>query len=118
VTKRDWPSPKGGNVRQEGRLEKLDGIDVPRSQPRPELAEALAVPNQVPSDRISEVLGQAMDIRETAALIGCSAWTVRQRYLPAGLPHLRSGPNGKLLFYKHQVIRWLLRQQQKGGRIE
>jgi hypothetical protein len=117
VRERDWPSPKDGNVRRGGRLEKLDGIDVPGGQPRPELAEALAAPNQVPSDRFSEVLGQAMGIREAAALIGCSAWTVRQKHVPAGLPHLRSGPNGKLLFYKNQVIRWLLRQQQKGGPI-
>lgn len=60
-------------------------------------------------------LGQPLGIREIAKLIGCSAWTVRQRYLPQGLPHFRSGPNAKLIFYKNQVIRWLLRQQEKGG---
>jgi len=65
--------------------------------------------------RFSEPLGEPLSIREVAGLIGCSAWTVRQRYLPAGLPHLRSGPNGKLIFYRNQIIHWLLRQQEKGG---
>jgi hypothetical protein len=110
-----WLSRKDGNVRRTGSSEMLGSIDLSDDQPRPELAEALAAPNQVPSGGITDVLGQAMGIRETAAVIGCSAWTVRQKYVPAGLPHLRSGPNGKLLFYKNQVIRWLLERQRKGG---
>ena len=69
------------------------------------------------SGTFCEPLGEPLSIRQVASLIGCSAWTVRQRYLPAGLPHLRSRPNGKLIFYKNQIIRWLLRQQQKGGSI-
>jgi hypothetical protein len=61
-------------------------------------------------------LGAPLSIREVARLIGCSAWTVRQRYVPQGLPHLRSGPAGKLIFFRDQVIRWILQhQQQKGG---
>jgi len=40
---------------------------------------------------------------------------MRQKYLPLGLPHFRVGSTGKLIFYKTQVIRWLLAQQQKGG---
>lgn len=63
----------------------------------------------------SEPLGAPLSIQAAADLIGCSPWTVRQRYLPAGLPHHRVTPNGKLIFYEHQVIRWLLMQQQKGG---
>lgn len=63
----------------------------------------------------SDLLGEPLSIREVAELIGCSAWTVRQKYVPAGLPHLRSGPNGKLIFYNNQVIRWLLERQRKGG---
>jgi len=39
----------------------------------------------------NEPLGEPLSIREVARLIGCSAWTVRQSYLPQGLPHLRSG---------------------------
>jgi hypothetical protein len=63
----------------------------------------------------TNLLGTPLTIREVAELIGCSDWTVRQRWLPQGLPHLRSGPTGKLIFYESQVIRWLLEQQQKGG---
>jgi hypothetical protein len=61
-------------------------------------------------------LGTPLSIREVARLIGCSAWTVRQRYVPQGLPHLRSGPSGKLIFYRDQVVRWIVNQQQKGGK--
>ena len=66
---------------------------------------------------LAEPLGEPLSIREVAAVIGCSAWTVRQRYLPAGLPHHRLTPNGKLFFYRNQVIRWLIARQQKGGSI-
>lgn len=61
-----------------------------------------------------DLLGPPLSIREVAGLIGCSAWTVRQRYVPQGLPHLRSGPSGKLIFYRDQVVRWIVNQQQKG----
>lgn len=64
---------------------------------------------------LTEPLGAPLSIAEAAHLIGCSPWTVRQRYLPAGLPHHRLSQNGKLIFYRNQIIRWLLRQQQKGG---
>lgn len=66
--------------------------------------------------QVRETLGEPLSIREVAGLIGCSAWTVRHRYLPQGLPHFRSGPAGKLVFYRNQVIQWILQQQQKGGR--
>lgn len=64
-----------------------------------------------------DLLGEPLTIRQVAKLIGCSTWTVRHRYVPAGLPLLRSGPRGKLLFYKNQIINWLLSEQQKGGTI-
>jgi hypothetical protein len=82
------------------------GQPCPQGYPHPENSE---------SDRLSEPLGQPLSIGEVAELVGCSAWTVRQRYLPAGLPHLRLRPNGKLIFYRNQVISWLLTEQQKGG---
>jgi hypothetical protein len=59
------------------------------------------------------VLGEPMSIREVARLIGCSPWSVRQTLLPKGLPHWRSGPSGKLIFYRDQVVRWLIRQQEQ-----
>jgi excisionase family DNA binding protein len=62
----------------------------------------------------AEPLGPPLSIREVAALVGVSTWTVRQTLMPRGLPHFRSG-GGKLLFYKSQVIRWLIARQQKGG---
>jgi hypothetical protein len=63
-------------------------------------------------------LGDPMDIGQVAALLGCSAWTVRQRYLPQGLPHLRACTSGKLVFFREQVIGWILkRQKQKGGQL-
>lgn len=69
-----------------------------------------------PPEYRNEPLGAPLSIRDVARVIGCSTWTVRQRYLPMGLPHLRSGPQGKLIFFRDQVVRWILQQQQKGGR--
>ena len=66
--------------------------------------------------QVRETLGEPLTINEVAQVIGCSAWTVRHRYLPQGLPHLRTGPMGKLVFYRNQVIQWILQQQRKGGR--
>jgi hypothetical protein len=60
-------------------------------------------------------LGEPITIREVAKLIGCSPWTVRQRHMRSGLPHFRAGVNGKLIFYRDQVVRWI-RSQQKGGK--
>jgi hypothetical protein len=63
----------------------------------------------------NEPLGAPLSIREVARLIGCSVWTVRQSYLQQGLPYLRTGPHSKLMFFRDQVIRWILQHQQKGG---
>lgn len=66
----------------------------------------------------TDILGQPMNIGQVAALLGCSVWTVRQRYLPSGLPHLRIGSMGKIVFYRNQIVRWILeKQKQKGGEI-
>jgi hypothetical protein len=84
------------------------GQNYPQQNPHPEGREAAT---------LTEPLGVPLSIKETALIIGCSAWTVRQRYLPAGLPHHRLTRNGKLIFYRNQVIRWLLTRQQKGGTL-
>lgn len=63
----------------------------------------------------ADPLGAPLGVREVAAMIGVSVWTIRQQYLPRGLPHARATPQGKLLFYKHQIIAWLLKEQRKGG---
>jgi hypothetical protein len=62
-------------------------------------------------------LGPPLSIREVAAMLGCSPWTVRQQHIPRGLPHFRSGPNGKLVFFRDQVVAWILTQQKKGGKL-
>jgi len=66
--------------------------------------------------RFDQELGEPLSIQQVAALLGCSAWTVRQRYLPQGLPHLRACRGGRITFFRDQVTQWILkRQQQKGG---
>jgi len=62
-------------------------------------------------------LGPPLTIGEVAQLLGCSLWTVRQRYMRLGLPYLRTSASGKLVFFRGQVIDWILerQQRQKGG---
>jgi len=60
-------------------------------------------------------LGRPLSIREAARLLGCSAWTIRQKYMPQGMPHFRSGPSGRLTFFENQVVAWVLTKQEKGG---
>jgi hypothetical protein len=61
-------------------------------------------------------LGEPMTIEDVAALLGCSPWTVRQRYLRQGLPYLQARARGKLIFFREQIIAWVeKRQRQKGG---
>jgi hypothetical protein len=61
-------------------------------------------------------LGEPLAIEDVAVLLGCSAWTVRQRYVRQGLPYLQARPRGKLVFFREQVIAWIeKRQQQRGG---
>jgi len=86
------------------------------------LAESQARHSATPGGEIREPiksnrgpLGEPLSIREAAKLIGCSAWTVRQSHVPHGLPCFRSGPSGKFIFYRDQVIAWILQQQQKKG---
>src|SRR6185437_3958285 len=89
------------------------GICPSRSKQRRDPGKEMSIKPE--PTMIEELLGQPLSIKEAASLIGCSPWTVRQKYVPLGLPHLRSGPNGKLIFYRNQIIRWLLERQQKGG---
>lgn len=80
------------------------------------------LPEAVPEAEMSKPcieclsLGEPMGIREAARTIGCSPWSVRQTLLPMGLPHWRSGPSGKLIFYRDQIVRWVLEHQQKGSK--
>ena len=70
---------------------------------------------QSPSQQDS--LGEPLAIEEVARLLGCSAWTVRQRYVRQGLPYLQARPRGKLVFFRAQVVAWIEKRQRhtKGG---
>ena len=73
-------------------------------------------PDDEHAGRSRDPLGEPLTIREVARVLGCSEWTVRQRYLPLGLPHFRLSRTGKLLFFHNQIVRWVLeKQRQKGG---
>jgi len=68
-----------------------------------------------PPSTLHVELGPPLSIREVAALIGCSPWTVRQTLIPRGLPFFRSAASGRLIFYTHQIVRWIGSQQQGGN---
>lgn len=63
-----------------------------------------------------DALGEPLSINRVARILGCSAWTIRQRYIPAGLPHFRLAKTGKLVFFHNQIIRWVLETQEKERR--
>ena len=85
-----------------------DSLNIPRDR----LGQQY--PHHYP--QANDALGEPLTIRDVARLLGCSDWTVRHAYLPKGLPYLRSGPLGKLIFYRNQVVQWILEHQRKGGK--
>jgi len=92
------------------------GLGQRNPQHCPHPADSVTPPAARP---LSSPLGAPMNIAEVAALLGCSAWTVRQRYMRQGLPCLRASATGKLVFFEKQVIDWIQRRQQlkKGGNL-
>lgn len=82
---------------------KGDFADSPRAE--------LPVAKPVGEKHAADALGEVLTIHQVARLLGCSAWTVRQRYLARGLPYFRIGSIGKLVFYRTQVTQWILEQQ-------
>jgi len=103
------PTRAGEETRKSGFAGSPEPAEIQRlSRPRP----GQSCPQHCPSpDDARNALGDPMTILEVAALLGCSAWTVRQRYLPRGLPYFRSCAAGKLVFFRSQVIHWILSQQ-------
>lgn len=83
--------------------------------PCPESYSYPAAPEVNATHTTEDRLGAAMNIGQVARLLGCSVWTVRQRYMPQGLPHLRVSAVGKIVFFRSQVIDWILKQQTKKG---
>lgn len=71
-------------------------------------------PQHYPTPEVTRFpLGEPMDIEDVAALLGCSPWTVRQKYLPAGLPHIRASRHGRIVFFREQIVDWILERQRK-----
>ena len=109
-------TPKPGRVR--GLLAPRPGNRLPKAwpgQPGPYLRERGPSygPPGADSGPRGRTLGTPLAIAEVAELIGCSPWTVRQTLIPRGLPHFRFKANGRLIFYRDQVIRWI--ENQQGG---
>lgn len=70
-------------------------------------------------DTVREIsLGEPLDVRDVAKIVGCSVWNIKNRCLKAGLPHLRFGANGKLLFFQRQVVKWIIDQQRSIDELE
>jgi hypothetical protein len=97
-------------VRERKAVQAIGIVEDLASDPRVELPAALPVGRTTSNDE-SDPLGEPLGIKEVARLIGCSAWTVRQRCLRQGLPHFRVSRTGKLVFYRALVVRWLVEKQ-------
>ena len=96
--------------------ETLAWVGLLSISPRAVLPAALPEGARCAMSTTPDVLGEPLAITEVARLLGCSVWTVRQRYLPSGLPYFRIGKAGKITFYRNQVVRWILENQISGGR--
>jgi hypothetical protein len=103
----------GREVRRGGSTETLGILEDSAREPRAELPEALPEAAERETGAVDQALGKPLGIREVATLIGCSAWTVRQQCLRQGLPHFRASRSGKLIFYRNQVVCWLIEKQKE-----
>lgn len=102
-------SAAGRNAR-----EMLEFSDIPLGQNCPQdCPQSSGAETQ--SAATTNPLGEPLAIEEVAQLLGCSAWTVRQRYLRQGLPYLQARPRGKLIFFREQVVAWTLKRQRQKG---
>jgi len=55
----------------------------------------------------SQDLGQPLTLRQVAAVLGVSPWSVRQTWLRLGLPFVRAGRRGRFIFFQKEVERFL-----------
>jgi len=99
----------GANKQEPGDLGRPAlGSHEPRQKPK---ATGATCAPQTPGKASSE-LGPPLSIRQVAHLIGCCPWTVRQKWIPKGMPHVRTaGASGKFIFFEREVIAWLRKQQ-------
>ena len=100
---------KGGEVGKRDFAEAIANVEDFEGQPRAKLPVAVPVP--FAASEAEPELGEPMGIQAVAHLIGCSVWTVRQQCLRQGLPHFRASRSGRLIFYRKQVVRWLIEKQ-------
>lgn len=87
------------------------GQRCPTQKPMPEGAARAKTGSAAASDR----LGSPLNIGQVAAMLGCSPWSIRNTWIPKGLPFFRSGASSRLIFFEAQVVRWIEHQQAKGG---
>jgi hypothetical protein len=73
-------------------------------------------PEQKPGLPRASALGQPLGVKQAAAVIGCSPWTLKYRLLERGLPFFRAAASGKMIFYEGQIVRWIESQQKEGTR--
>lgn len=108
----------GGNAVGNRRMSRLrDRGRAPRTLRFSRISLGSSDPRHYPTPEVSEFpLGGPMSIEDVAELLGCSPWTVRQKYLPQGLPHVRASASGKFVFFRGQVVNWILERQMKGRR--
>jgi hypothetical protein len=114
--RRTW-GRESGMGRSPNAAQLLELMRLPVGQRYPTHCPSPPAPSGGPSGEAGggSRLGQPLDIRQVAGLVGCSPWSIRNTWLPRGMPHFRSGASSKLIFYQDQVVRWIERQQQKGG---
>jgi hypothetical protein len=105
---------KDTQFRFRARRETLGSPSVSVVPLRAELPEALPEAEGGETSAVGELLGEPLAIGEVARLIGCSVWTVRQQCLRQGLPHFRASRSGRRIFYRNQVVRWLIERQNEG----
>lgn len=111
---------ESGKRRKAAPTRAISPLALGRRWPRPwptQLAAILREPGAFPAPprlgtgALRLELGPPLNIREAAALIGCSPWTVRQTLVPRGLPVFRSTASGRLIFYRNQIVAWIEKQQ-------
>jgi len=97
-------------------LQELGLSAIGQHYPKHYPTQPVASGGQLTASGAESRLGHPLDIRQVARLVGCSPWSIRNTWIPNGLPHFRSGASSKLIFYEAQVVRWIERQQQGGQR--
>jgi hypothetical protein len=103
-----------GKRRNPAILKQLQALGLGQHYPKHYPNKPEADDSQPAASDSQSRLGSPMDIRQVSRLVGCSPWSIRNTWIPKGLPHFRSGASSKLIFFEAQVVRWIERQQEGG----